>query len=162
MNRDATCCFTGHRRVPDGDLPALTAEIDILLRRLCERGVKNFICGGAVGFDTVAACRVAVAAKNDPGIRLILFLPCRDQTVMWKRARDVALYQRLKGLASDVFYVADFYRDGIMLERNRQMADASSLCVAYYDGRGAGGTAYTVRYAVKRGLEVVNLFDKIH
>ena len=38
------------------------------------------------------------------------------------------------------------------------MVDASSVCVAYCNRRG-GGTAYTVRYAIRRGVPVVNIAD---
>lgn len=160
--REKTCFFTGHRSLTAGIGDALVAELDLTLRRLRFEGYTDFVCGGAVGFDTVAACRVAAAAKRDPGFRLILVLPCRDQTAMWRKTDDVALYQRLKGLAADVVYVRDFFEDGVMLERDRMMADESSLCVAYYDGRRGGGTAYTVRYAEKLCLPVINLYDKVN
>ena len=160
--RAKTCFFTGHRSLPRGADGALVAELDVTLRRLRFDGYTDFVCGGAVGFDTVAACRVAAAAKRDPGFRLILVLPCRDQTALWNKTEDVALYQKLKGLAAEVVYVRDFFDDGVMLERDRMMADMSSLCVAYYDGRKGGGTAYTVRYAEKLGLPVVNLYDKVN
>ncbi|MBR7032143.1 MAG: DUF1273 family protein [Clostridia bacterium] len=160
--RDKTCFFTGHRSVSSDSESALVAELDVVLRRLRFDGFTDFVCGGAVGFDTLAACRVAAAARRDPGFRLILVLPCRDQTAMWRKTGDIALYQKLKGLASEIVYVRDFFDDGVMLERNRMMADMSSLCVAYYDGRRSGGTAYTVRYSEKKGIPVVNLFDKVN
>ena len=160
--REKTCFFTGHRSFSKEAESAAVAELDLTLRRLRFEGFTDFVCGGAVGFDTVAACRVAAAARRDPGFRLILVLPCRDQTALWQRTEDVALYQKIKGLAADVVYVRDFFADGVMLERDRKMADMSSLCVAYYDGRRGGGTAYTVRYASKRGIPVVNLYDKVN
>ena len=160
--REKTCFFTGHRSLPREAEGALVAELDVTLRRLRFDGFTDFVCGGAVGFDTVAACRVAAAAKRDPGFRLILVLPCRDQTAMWQNTEDVALSQKLKGLASEIVYVRDFFEDGVMLERDRMMADMSSLCVAYYDGRRGGGTAYTVRYAEKQGIPVVNLYGKVN
>ena len=46
-----------------------------------------------------------------------------------------------------------------MLARNRYMADHSSYCIAYLV-RGTGGTAYTVRYARKKGVQIVNLWEK--
>lgn len=160
--REKTCFFTGHRSIPKTIETALVSELDVTLRRLRFDGFTDYVCGGAVGFDTVAACRVAAAARRDEGYRLILVLPCRDQTAMWRSTGDVALYQRLKGLASEIIYVRDFFGEGVMLERDRAMADMSSLCVAYHDGRRAGGTAYTVRYAEKQGLPVVNLYGKVN
>lgn len=158
--RDTTCFFTGHRTVPEDRLASVVEQLNVTIRRLAGRGYTDFICGGALGFDTIAACRVAAAHMKDPKIRLVLMLPCRDQTNLWTRTSDIALYGKLKGLASEVIYAADFYSDGVMLLRDRMMADAGSLCVAYYDGRQGGGTAYTLRYAEQRGVTVVNLYEE--
>lgn len=43
-----------------------------------------------------------------------------------------------------------------MFERNRYMADHSDICVCYCTS-GEGGTAYTVRYAEKKEIPIVNL-----
>lgn len=140
--------------------PSLAALLDRTIAELICEGCDCFICGGAVGFDTLAACRVVVAKRHFPDIAFSLILPCRDQTARWTNAYDIALYQRLKGLADTVEYASDIYSSGCMLERNRMMADRSSVCVAYYDGSHGGGTAYTVRYATKQGLRLVNLYEK--
>ena len=43
-----------------------------------------------------------------------------------------------------------------MHKRNRHLVDNSSVCVCYLNKEN-GGTAYTVRYAGKKGLEIINL-----
>ncbi len=48
-----------------------------------------------------------------------------------------------------------------MLERNRHLVDCSSVCVCYMY-KDTGGTAYTADYAYKKGIEVVNIFDKVY
>lgn len=40
--------------------------------------------------------------------------------------------------------------------RNRYMVDHSSRLICYYDGQ-LGGTDYTVNYARKKGLDIINL-----
>jgi hypothetical protein len=40
------------------------------------------------------------------------------------------------------------------------MVDKSSKLICYYDGSG-GGTGYTVEYAKKRSVQVVNLYASI-
>ena len=159
FEQNSTCFFTGHRSIPQADMTALTAALDRTVEELVCGGIDTFICGGAVGFDTLAACRVVVAKKKFPHISLVLILPCRDQTAKWRNSYDIALYQRIKGLADVVEYAADTYSSGCMHLRNRMMADRSSVCVAYYNG-GSGGTAYTVRYAREHGLSVINLYEK--
>ena len=43
-----------------------------------------------------------------------------------------------------------------MLRRDRYMVDHSSLLIAAFDGTG-GGTMYTLNYAMKQGLAIVDL-----
>lgn len=44
---------------------------------------------------------------------------------------------------------------GYMHKRNRYLVDNSSVCVCYLT-EDTGGTAYTVNYAIKSGLKVIN------
>lgn len=161
MDKNITCFFTGHRSYPQKNSSGLVSVLDRSIAEAADMGYENFICGGAVGFDTLAACRVIVAAEAMPQIKLILALPCRDQTARWKKLYDISLYQRIKGLASEIIYVSDVYSEGCMHARNRMMADSSSRCIAYYNGSASGGTAYTVRYARESGLKLVNLYDEL-
>ena len=158
--RKMTCFFTGHRSIPKDKLSHLLAKLDETIDRLIAEGYNRFVCGGAVGFDTLAACRVVVAKTKHPEVELHLVLPCRDQTAKWRSSYDLALYQRIKGYADEVCYATDTYSAGCMHLRNRMMADMSSVCVAYYNGAG-GGTAYTVRYAIDQGIQVINLYEDL-
>ena len=90
--REKTCCFTGHRVIPARSLPALAKELEQTLRCLIGAGVRYFGAGGALGFDTLAAETVLRLKGEYPGIRLILVLPCRDQTRGWREA-DVRRYR---------------------------------------------------------------------
>lgn len=156
---ETRCFFTGHRTIAKNDMTLITQLLDREIEKLISLGVTSFVCGGAVGFDTIAACRVAVAKKRHPELELILMLPCRDQTARWRSTYDISLYQRIKGFADEIVYAQDTYSDDCMHLRNRMMADMSAYCIAYYNNSRAGGTAYTVRYARERGIEVINLKD---
>ena len=158
---NTTCFFTGHRTIPKADMTPLVDVLDREISNLAKAGCTRFVCGGAVGFDTVAACRVIVAKKKYPYIELILVLPCRNQTERWRSTYDISLYQRLKGMASEVVYAAETYDNGCMHLRNRMMADMSRYCIAYYNNSRGGGTAYTVRYARETGKSLINLHDII-
>ncbi len=155
--RDRTVCFTGHRTLPRGDeLKRIIGVVDSMISAAYSKGYRTFIAGGAIGFDTLAACRVIVAKKRLPDIKLWLALPCRNQTERWTRTSDLALYKRIMASAERVDYITDFYTDSCMLERNRFMVDQSSLCIAYCINE-KGGTAYTVNYAKKKGLGILNI-----
>ena len=56
----AACCFTGHRPRglprPDSDAMALLRlRLMQAVRAACGGGVRTFLCGGAQGFDQLAA-----------------------------------------------------------------------------------------------------------
>ncbi len=53
-------------------------------------------------------------------------------------------------------YTSQEYTKGCMFKRNRHLVDNSSVCICYLT-KNNGGTAYTVDYAEKQGLEVINL-----
>ena len=147
------CMFTGHRHIAAERIVLLPRELDELLEKLIAEGYLDFRCGGAPGFDTIAALKVLEKKKVSPEIKLHLFLPCRDQTRGWsenaKRAYSIVLER-----ADSVCYASENYTSHCMHARNRAMVDSSALCVAYCTSS-HGGTAYTVLYARQQGVEVV-------
>lgn len=153
--KEKTCCFTGHRVIPTRALPRLVEELKQTLRRLIGEGVRYFGVGGALGFDTLAAGTVLRLKGEYPDVRLILVLPCRDQTRGWKAA-DARRYRDILSRADKVVYTAERYSPGCMHRRNRHLVENSSVCVAYCT-RETGGSAYTAEYARQRGLRLVLL-----
>ena len=53
-----TCCFTGHRIIPQAQYPALKKRLASEIVHLIHQGVIYFGAGGALGFDTLAALTV--------------------------------------------------------------------------------------------------------
>lgn len=163
--RERTACFTGHRFLPPEREDRIAEKTAHVVGVLIRAGYRNFLCGGALGFDTLAERCVVEARQSAPEVRLILALPCRDQTGNWLKmpsetaARTLREYQRLKGLADGVVYVNDFYFDGCMRERNRFMVEHASFCVAYFDGSYRSGAGQTVRMAKRAGLSIYNVWD---
>lgn len=118
-----------------------------------EKGYQYFGAGGALGFDTLAANTVLELKNIYPHIKLILVLPCKEQTKGWKQY-DIDEYERIRSKADKVVYTAEHYYNGCMQKRNRHLVDNSSLCICYLT-KETGGTAYTVRYARTKRIGVV-------
>lgn len=155
--KDKTCCFTGHREIPLLDLSRITRKTRETVLSLYSRGVRYFGAGGAIGFDTIAAETVLELRETlCPEIKLILVLPCRDQTRGWKNERDLRRYAECLRLADKVVYTSDEYHRGCMHKRNRHLVDQSAYCIAYLT-KPSGGTAYTVDYAEQRGLVILKI-----
>ena len=156
--REKTCCFTGHRKLPFWGRRKVAAKLEKTIINLIDRGIRFFGAGGALGFDTLAAQTVLRLKKKYSDIKLILVLPCLTQARGWP-TEDVEEYERIKAQADKVIYTAQEYTKGCMHKRNRHLVDHSSVCVCYLTKKD-GGTAYTVDYAEKRGLEIINLAYK--
>jgi len=153
--REQTCFFTGHRELLVWGREQLAEKLEDTITGLINRGIRFYGAGGARGFGCLAAGAVLKLKPNYPSIKLILVLPCLMQTRGW-RPEDIAEYERIKAQADKVVYTAQQYTRGCMHKRNRHLVDNSSVCVCYLN-RESGGTAYTVRYARRHGLEIINL-----
>ena len=150
-----TCCFTGHRQISPEIMTTLATELKSVLLQLIGDGFRFFCAGGALGFDTLAAETVLHLKMQYPKIRLILVLPCYEQTRGWK-SEDVRRYEAIRQKADKVIYSAEHYTRGCMHLRNRYLVDYSAVCVAYCM-RPTGGSAYTMAYARRQGVPVIRL-----
>ena len=150
------CAFTGHRTIHSRHASSLPERVDALLEELIASGFNEFRAGGAMGFDTLVALKVIEKREKYPQVKLCLYLPCHDQERAWDNNLKTA-YAYVLEHADSYKYCSERYFNGCMHKRNRDMLEGASLCAAYC-GSGSGGTAYTVGYAQKQGIRVVNLF----
>lgn len=151
-------CFTGHRQLPTAILPALQNLTEQTVYALYEQqGVRHFWAGGALGFDMLASIVVVNARFRCPEIQLHLALPCQAHTKHWTEPQRQQL-ARVSSLAAEVVYVSQDYFPGCMAVRNRFLVDHASRCISYLTDL-KGGTAFTVRYAQKKGCPVLNLAE---
>ena len=153
--RMQTCCFTGHRHLPPEEQAEIANRLERVISALYQKGIRYYGAGGALGFDALAARTVIRLRENCPGMKLILVLPCLTQTRGW-RLEDVTEHERIKGQADKVVYMAQQYTPGCMHKRNRHLVDHSGVCVCYLT-KESGGTAYTVNYAKRHGVEIINI-----
>ncbi len=156
MDKNTACCFTGHRIMPNGEFIGKTLYSEI--EKLINNGVCDFIAGGAIGFDTLAAKTVLALKKTYPNIRLHLYLPCYDQMSRWnERNRNIG--RMIMSEADSKIYVTEGnYTPYCMELRNRKMVNDSKYCIAYCT-RAASGTGKTVNFAYRNGNTVVNIAD---
>ncbi len=146
-------CFSGHRMIPDD--PELAQRLRASVMEQIENGSRIFIAGGAQGFDTLAAETVLSLKVQNPHIRLHLALPYPAQASSWPKYAQER-YERIKQQADVVYYMAAEYARGCIHRRNRFLVDHSDVCICYLN-HDSGGTLFTVKYARKQGLRVLNL-----
>ena len=156
IDKSKVACFSGHRKLPQ-NCEELRAKLKKEIIGLIERGVMFFGAGGALGFDMLAEETVLQLKEDYPHIRLILVLPCPPdrQTLKWnsvQRQRYYEIFER----ADKVRILSPQHTDDCMFARNRHLVDNSAYLVCYLREK-SGGTAYTVGYAKKQGLQVIQL-----
>lgn len=155
--RDITACFTGNRAIAENIRPELEERTAEIISRLYSAGYRRFFCGGAIGFDTVAALNVISFQKDHTDVQLILAVPCDNQAQKWGK-EDADTYERIKSAADEVRILSPHYYTGCMDVRNRYMVDRSSFCVSYMTSSYLhSGTWSTVAYAISCGITVQNL-----
>lgn len=152
--RPITACFTGHRQLDIG-LPVLGLRLDAMLEKLYQQGFRRFLCGGALGFDMLAAERVIAMKERHGDAALILALPHADQAKAWPVAEGQR-YERIIYHADETHVLSPVYFKGCMMMRNRFMVDRSSFVLCYLRNT-KGGTAATVTYASKQEIPLLNL-----
>ena len=161
--RQESCCFTGHR---PGKLPWRYNEFDPrclkLKRRIAdavelayEQGFRHFLCGMAMGCDLYFCEAVLALRERHPDVTVEAAIPCPTQADAWPPAQRER-YDRLVAACDFETMVSGQYTSTCMLRRDRYLVDHASLLIAAFDGT-AGGTRYTVEYALNQGLAIVDL-----
>ena len=153
------CCFSGHRSLSDRHIPYMHEYLKTQLAQLCAMGCRTFYAGGAVGFDTIAALEVLKLKADFPEVKLHLLLPYPGQADHFS-ASEKSTYEFIKERANSFLYLYPAYVPECMYARNRALVEHSELLLCYLIRR-RSGTMYTVNYARRRGVPVINLADVI-
>ena len=161
--RQSACCFTGHRpaKLPwkyneeDSRCMALKRRMMDTVEAAYEEGYRHFICGMAMGCD-LYFCECALALREKySDVTVEAAIPCPTQADTWPAAQRQR-YAALLAACDFETLVSERYTSTCMQRRDRYMVDHASLLIAAFDGS-AGGTRYTVEYAMRRGLDIVDL-----
>ena len=153
--RETAACFTGHRMIPVRDIPSIRRRIVSAVQQAYENGYRVFFCGGARGFDTIAAQEIIKFRGSHPDVRLVIAVPCAAQAELWPE-KDRETYHSILKNSDETIVLSESYYNGCMQYRNRYMVNHSSLCLCYMT-RFEGGTWITVRYALHEGITLKNL-----
>lgn len=143
MQKEKTALFIGHKQIPAGLADAVTAEI---VRLAKDGGAVTFLNGGMGGFDMLCARCVNRVKAAYPNVRHCIVLPYLAPERYRTDLFDESLYPGLENVPPQAAIV----------RRNRWMVENASHAICYVE-HGFGGAAGTWRYAVKKGLSVVNL-----
>lgn len=161
MDREHSCCFTGHRpeKLPWGSQEndprclALKRRLEQAVEEAYQAGARHFLCGMARGCDLYFAEAVLALRQRRGDLTLEGVRPCESQAHRWP-AEDRRRYEAILDQCDYETLVQHQYDRQCMMRRNRYMVDRSGRIIAVYDGVPKGGTARTLAYALRQGLEV--------
>lgn len=163
MDREHSCCFTGHRpgklpwgnREDDPRCLTLKTRLSDALADAYAQGFRHFLCGMAQGTD-LYFCEAVLALRHlHPEVTLEAAIPFPTQADGWPPAQQ----QRYAVLVDQCDFetlVQHQYSAGCLQRRNRYMVDHAALVLAVYNGLG-GGTMNTLAYAMAQEIPTVIL-----
>ena len=150
------CTFAGHREVYQANI---ADKLDEAISRI----IKNddcfrFLVGGMGDFDGMCSSAVRRAKRNYPNkqISLELILPYLTQELNENKSYYEISYD-------DVVVpieLAGVHYKSVITKRNRWMVDKSDWMIAFVY-RDFGGAYTSLRYAEKKGLQIINLAKEI-
>jgi len=142
------CCVTGHRDIPADKIRFVERELRKELQLALDDGYRHFISGFVDGADLLFA-RLVIEYREKCGD---IFLEAALPYPYWKKGNREcnALLSRCNGTRT----CNREYRPDCFQIRNQYMVDACERVIAVYDGREAGGTVNTIRYARKLNREI--------
>lgn len=147
-----SCCVTGHRSFPKGQIDHIKAELKKQVDIAIRDGYQKFYSGFANGADIWFAEIICDKISSGADIILEAAIPHRA------RYRSLMRYENTRKLldACSVIHVfSEVYTPDAYFERNRHMVDCSTRVIAVYDGRTTGGTYMTYIHAKNTGKEVI-------
>lgn len=159
-----TVAFTGYRppKLPGSCSDVVQAHLSLLLidaiKDSYAKGYRIYLNGLMSGWDVLAAEAVLTVRSRLADIRCVSVAPFKKSyfansnwTPDWK-ARALNVYRQ-----SDLaLCLSEQYQRGTYYTRDRFLIDRATCVIAFYDGK-PGGTRYTLDYAAKKGLEIINI-----
>ncbi|EFS33549.2 SLOG family protein [Bacteroides sp. D2] len=149
--------FTGHRTIPVPLQGEVRRRLKAAVSLAYANGNRRFLCGMAIGFDSLAAEAVLSLKEDLPNIRLVAVVPFSGQACRWS-AIERKRYHQLLSQADEVVVLSVNYYPGCLLRRNDYLLEHTHQVIAYFNGQPKGGTYYTCKKAKLCGMKVENLF----
>lgn len=155
-------CFTGHRKVeglypPHGRWNGILNKMSDIVFQATKVGYTEFISGGAVGFDQVAAKAVIVVKAFGTPITLTMALPFKGFDAKWPQASREELALLMAGADSTIYVSEPGYAAWKLMKRNEYMVNNANSVMALYLDNTSGGTLNCMNYAMKNSRPILVL-----
>ena len=98
--KNNTCSFAGHQKLPARKIKHIIKHLDDEIEKLIQQGVTNFISGGNLGFDQIAASLVIAKMVNHSKYCICALLQNvsrTEQTVRLAQQKELIIINVAKG-----------------------------------------------------------------
>ena len=173
--RGATMCFTGRRPkdlcgyIRASYVPFVEGLKELL--ELCyQLGIRNYITGGAQGFDQLVFWAVHSLKAKHQDIYNIVYIPFKEQPSAWIKPTGLFSpdeYKKMLSLADNYRVIATVNTNNkweindAYAKRNHAMCDDSTCIMSLYPDdsflRASGGTAECMQYAYAHRLPMTRI-----
>lgn len=174
-----TVCFTGRRpknlcgyeSKPYQDfVKDLTYFLD---ENFYQKGICNFISGGAIGFDQLAFWSVNHLKEKYNDIKNIVYIPFKEQALAWSKVGVFSQqsYALMLEKADKTIILSDINNKDqkqvikALYNRNHEMINDSDILIALYPDdawmKDKGGTCEAMRYAYEQGKPIYQICYEI-
>ncbi len=164
--KEKTIAFTGNRNLTSPNSKSLTELkatlhnqlTELLEKEYTQNGISTFISGMALGWDMLCATAVIELKRKHPEIRLIAVLPFIEQADDFPPSEQ-AKYRQILDNADQTIVIGNYDKPNQSYhKRNDYLIANATKIIAYHNGKARSGTGSTIRKAIEKGLEVVNLY----
>ena len=146
------CTFAGHREVYQANI---SDKLDEAISKIVESDDSfRFLAGGMGAFDGMCSSAVCRAKRKYPDKQITLELVLPYLTKELNKNKDY--YESSYDDVIVPIELAGTHFKSATTKRNRWMVDKSDWLVAFVY-RDFGGAYTTLRYAEKKGLQIINL-----
>jgi len=152
--------FSGHRsdKIIDRDL-LIEKLVTLLLNYRQEQKDLFFITGGSTGFDTIVLAELIKLFSKD---QIEIMIPFSGfETYATKDWSEIKQAQGLNQTYVDRVKIVGGEKGSFAskcYKRNESMIKEADLLICYWNGS-PSGTGNTVKLALKKGIDVINLFE---
>ena len=151
-------CFIGHRDFYKDDL--LKNEIENQIKQ----GADFFTMGTHGKFDQLALWFCKEFRKKYENIKIEVVITSFNKLKKILIHDDIygkEYYDPYKDVDTVMFEIEELYFKKRITESNKQMIDGCDVLVCYVNPKKTyGGAKFALDYATKKGLKIVNLYDK--
>ncbi|MBE5736200.1 MAG: hypothetical protein E7356_02435 [Clostridiales bacterium] len=149
------CCFIGHRDIIE---EGIEEKVYAAIIKEVECGCNQFVIGTHGDFDNIAlmACRRVRDSFVELGIEVVL----TSLTILQKNKHGLSKYSKYDDVDTVIYDIEDVHFKRQIIVSNHKMIDQCDTAICYVDEhRCLSGAVSSLRYAKRKGLKVINLFE---